>query len=142
MKRAAALLLLAGLLLGLSACGGGAEGALRLARSWDEERLWGCRYEAACAGSLFVLSIRGCAPEAGPALSPRAEGVGTPRPGALGSGQSAAALPRGADMARELDSELRAALGGGWDVLIVFYTPGGRLYGTYLNGERQCISEV
>ena len=142
MKRAAALLLLAGLLLGLSACGGGAEVALRLARSWDEERLWGCRYEAACAGSLFVLSIRGCAPEAGPALSPRAEGVGTPRPGALGSGQSAAALPRGADMARELDSELRAALGGGWDVLIVFYTPGGRLYGTYLNGERQCISEV
>lgn len=54
----------------------------------------------------------------------------------------AAALPRGADMARELDSELRVALGGGWDVLIVFYTPGGRLYGTYLNGERQCISEV
>lgn len=52
-------LALAALLLFTAACGrSGERRALELAGSWDEQRLGRCRYEAACAGELFVLSVR------------------------------------------------------------------------------------
>ena len=57
MKRAAALLLLAGLLLALSGCGcGGLEPALEAVRGWDAARRWGCRFNALRAEGALVVA--------------------------------------------------------------------------------------
>ena len=67
MKRAAALLLLAGLLLALSGCGcGGLEPALEAVRGWDAARRWGCRFNALRAEGALVVAARS---EAGGAMS-------------------------------------------------------------------------
>ena len=67
MKRAAALLLLAALLLALSGCGcGGLEPALEAVRGWDAARRWGCRFNALRAEGALVVAARS---EAGGAMS-------------------------------------------------------------------------
>ena len=63
MKRAAALLLLAGLLLALSGCGCG---GLEAVRGWDAARRWGCRFNALRAEGALVVAARS---EAGGAMS-------------------------------------------------------------------------
>lgn len=115
-------LALAALLLFTAACGrSGERRALELAGSWDEQRLGRCRYEAACAGELFVLSVR-------------PERVG-------GEGPSACAWG-GEALARRLYRELRACLGEGHDILIALYTAGGILGESYLNGAAQSRAAV
>lgn len=67
MKRAAALLLLARLLLALSGCGcGGLEPALEAVCGWDAARRWGCRFNALRAEGALVVAARS---EAGGAMS-------------------------------------------------------------------------
>lgn len=119
MRRLGALALALMLIFTAASCGcaPGERRALALARGWDEQRLGQCRYEAACAGRMFTLSVR---PE---------------RPGA--EGLSAGEDWSGPDSVRGLYESLRSCLGGEHDILIALYATSGALWGTYLNGEPQ-----